>query len=71
VSIALLIGLFATFVMDGLTHLLAATGAVDPIHHGIIGRILTFLYFAFFITMPIWTKLDRTKPVPERVTLHD
>lgn len=37
----------------------------------IIGRILTFLYFAFFITMPLWTKLDRTKPVPERVTTHD
>ncbi len=37
----------------------------------IIGRVLTFLYFAFFITMPVWTKLDKTKPVPERVTMHD
>jgi ubiquinol-cytochrome c reductase cytochrome b subunit len=37
----------------------------------IIGRILTFLYFVFFITMPLWTKLDRTKLVPERVTTHD
>ena len=37
----------------------------------IIGRVLTFLYFVFFITMPIWTKLDRTRPVPERVTMHD
>ena len=37
----------------------------------IIGRVLTFLYFAFFITMPVWTKIDRTKPVPERVTTHD
>ncbi|MNV34735.1 Cytochrome b/c1 [compost metagenome] len=36
-----------------------------------VGRVLTFLYFAFFITMPIWTKLDSTKPVPERVTTHD
>ena len=36
-----------------------------------IGRALTFFYFMFFITMPIWTKLDRTKPVPERVTTHD
>ena len=33
----------------------------------IIGRVLTFLYFAFFITMPVWTKIDKTKPVPERV----
>ena len=37
----------------------------------IIGRVLTVLYFLFFITMPVWTKLDRTKPVPERVTMHD
>jgi ubiquinol-cytochrome c reductase cytochrome b subunit len=37
----------------------------------IIGRILTFLYFVFFITMPLWTKFDKTKPVPERVTTHD
>lgn len=37
----------------------------------IIGRVLTFLYFAFFITMPLWTKIDSTKPVPERVPAHD
>ena len=37
----------------------------------IIGRVLTFLYFVFFITMPLWTKIDKTKPVPERVTMHD
>ncbi|MGV8941419.1 MAG: cytochrome b [Lysobacter sp.] len=36
-----------------------------------IGRVLTFLYFAFFITMPLWTKLDKTKPVPDRVTMHE
>ncbi len=33
----------------------------------VVGRILTVYYFAFFLTMPIWTKLDKTKPVPERV----
>jgi ubiquinol-cytochrome c reductase cytochrome b subunit len=37
----------------------------------IIGRVLTFLYFAFFITMPLWSAIDKTKPVPERVTTHD
>jgi ubiquinol-cytochrome c reductase cytochrome b subunit len=42
----------------------------DPVET-IIGRVLTFLYFAFFITMPVWTKLDKTKPVPQRVTMHD
>src|SRR5690554_2667323 len=34
-------------------------------------RIFTFYYFAFFITMPIWTRIDATKPVPQRVPEHD
>ncbi len=31
-------------------------------------QIFTALYFAFFLLMPIYTKIDKTKPVPERVT---
>jgi ubiquinol-cytochrome c reductase cytochrome b subunit len=42
----------------------------DPVET-IIGRVLTFLYYAFFITMPVWTRLDRVKPVPARVPDHD
>ena len=49
---------------------IGAGPGTDPVE-GNIGRVLTFLYFAFFITMPVWTKLDKTKPVPERVTMHD
>ncbi len=49
---------------------IGAGPGTDPVET-IIGRILTFLYFAFFITMPLWTKFDKTKPVPERVTTHD
>ncbi|MGH8028112.1 MAG: cytochrome b, partial [Pseudoxanthomonas sp.] len=49
---------------------IGAGPGTDPVET-IIGRVLTFLYFAFFITMPLWTKLDKTKPVPERVTTHD
>ena len=49
---------------------IGAGPGTDPVET-IIGRILTFLYYAFFITMPLWTKWDRTKPVPERVTTHD
>jgi ubiquinol-cytochrome c reductase cytochrome b subunit len=37
----------------------------------LLARILTFFYFAFFITMPFWTRFDATKPVPERVPSHD
>ena len=28
----------------------------------------TVFYFVFFLTMPIWTAKEKTKPVPERVT---
>ena len=37
-----------------------------------IGRIATGVYLAFFILMPIYSRpsIDRTKPVPERVTVH-
>ena len=31
-------------------------------------QIFTALYFAFFILMPWYSKVDKTKPVPERIT---
>ncbi len=31
-------------------------------------QILTLLYMAFFVLMPWYTKIDKTRPVPERVT---
>ncbi len=34
----------------------------------IVARIFTITYFLFFILMPWYTKKDKTKPVPERVT---
>ena len=33
-----------------------------------LARVFTIIYFGFFVLMPIYTKLDREKPVPERVT---
>ena len=33
-----------------------------------IARILTVVYFAFFLLMPWYTRIDRIKPEPERVT---
>ena len=35
----------------------------------IAARIFTLLYFAFFFLMPWYTAIDKTKPVPERVTM--
>ncbi len=34
----------------------------------LVSQICTFIYFAFFLTMPVWSKLDKCKPEPERVT---
>lgn len=34
-----------------------------------LARIFTVLYFTFFLAMPFYTKIDKTKPVPERVTV--
>ncbi len=34
----------------------------------ILARVFSIIYFAFFVLMPIYTKLDKDKPVPERVT---
>lgn len=31
-------------------------------------QVMTAVYFAFFLLMPIYSKLDKTKPVPDRVT---
>ncbi|MES9837603.1 MAG: cytochrome b N-terminal domain-containing protein [Candidatus Thiodiazotropha sp.] len=34
----------------------------------LMAQIGTIYYFAFFLLMPIYSKIDKTKPVPERVT---
>ena len=34
----------------------------------LLAQIFTIVYFAFFILMPWYTKIDKDKPVPERVT---
>ena len=35
-----------------------------------IARVLSVVYFAFFLLMPWYTKIDKTKPEPDRVTSH-
>jgi ubiquinol-cytochrome c reductase cytochrome b subunit len=34
----------------------------------LLAQVGTIMYFAFFLLMPIYTKIDKTKPVPDRVT---
>jgi ubiquinol-cytochrome c reductase cytochrome b subunit len=52
-----------SFVVLGYLGLLAAT----PLRT-LAAQIFTALYFAFFLLMPWYSKIDKTKPVPERVT---
>ncbi len=35
-----------------------------------LARIFSIIYFAFFLLMPYYTTIDKTKPVPERVVYH-
>ena len=34
----------------------------------LLSQIFTGLYFAFFLLMPIYTRFDKTQPVPTRVS---
>ena len=34
----------------------------------LVAQVCTVIYFLFFLLMPIYTSLDKNKPVPERVT---
>jgi ubiquinol-cytochrome c reductase cytochrome b subunit len=34
----------------------------------VVSQICTFYYFLYFLTMPFWSKLDKCKPEPDRVT---
>ena len=35
-----------------------------------LARIFSVVYFAFFLLMPVYTAMDKTKPVPDRVVYH-
>jgi len=52
-----------TFVMLAWLGMQSSTPAKT-----MLAQIFTALYFAFFLLMPFYSKMDKTKPVPERVT---
>ena len=55
-----------SFIVLGYLGTQPATGL-----YTMLARVFTVVYFAFFLLMPIYTKLDKVKPTPERVTYHD
>ncbi len=60
-KLALLLFVFS-FIMLGYL----GTVSVTPAKQG-LARLCTFLYFAYFILMPLYTRFERTRLVPERI----
>jgi ubiquinol-cytochrome c reductase cytochrome b subunit len=36
----------------------------------LLAQVCSIIYFGFFLLMPIWSSMEKTKPVPERVTMN-
>jgi len=53
-----------SFIILGILGALPATP-----ERTIAAQIFTVVYFLFFLLMPVYTTLEKTKPVPERVTM--
>ena len=54
----------ASFLILGVLGVKAPTPARTA-----LAQVCSIIYFAFFLLMPIWSALDKTKPVPKRVTM--
>jgi ubiquinol-cytochrome c reductase cytochrome b subunit len=54
-----------SFIALGYLGLMPATPT-----YTLAARIFAVVYFAFFLLMPWYTRIDQTRPVPERVTFH-
>jgi ubiquinol-cytochrome c reductase cytochrome b subunit len=60
-------GVLAAFVV---VFLVLGYLGTQPVTTGgtILSQICTLLYFAFFLLMPWYSRMDRTRPEPQRVT---
>lgn len=63
-SKVMLVVFTAAFIILGVLGVKSPTPA-----RTMLAQICTVIYFGFFITMPIWTSIEKTKPVPQRVTM--
>ncbi|WP_201202079.1 cytochrome b [Pseudomonas sp. S37] len=63
ISKAFLLVFCVAFVILGVLGVLAPTPG-----RTLLSQVCTVLYFAYFLLMPFYTRLEKTKPVPERVT---
>lgn len=58
--------LYAVFVVDFLVLGYLGTQPVSPIYSR-VAQLGTLFYFGFFILMPWWSRIGKSKPVPDRV----
>ncbi|MFV0282792.1 MAG: cytochrome b [Castellaniella sp.] len=61
--------LYAIFIIDFLILGWLGTQPVSPTYT-LLGQIGTVIYLAFFLAMPVWSRLGTFKPVPDRVTFR-
>ncbi len=60
-------GILTVFIISFLALGYLGTQPATPILTN-FARVFSIIYFLFFLLMPFYTKMDRTKPVPDRVT---
>ncbi|MGH8150884.1 MAG: cytochrome b [Steroidobacteraceae bacterium] len=60
---------FTLFVLSFLGLMYAGLQAATA-EYVMMGRICAVVYFAYFVLMPWYTRIDPVKPVPERVRFH-
>ena len=61
--------LYAIFIINFLILGWLGTQPVTPTYT-LMGQVGTVIYLAFFLLMPVWSRLGTFKPVPDRVTFH-
>ena len=62
-KIALVLFVIAFCILGYLGVVIATPGRT------LLAQVLTAVYFAYFLLMPWYTSIEKTKPVPERVTM--
>ncbi|HLR78890.1 MAG TPA: cytochrome bc complex cytochrome b subunit [Burkholderiaceae bacterium] len=61
--------LYAIFIVTFLILGYLGTQPPSPVFN-LMSQIGTVIYLAFFLTMPVWSRLGKFKPVPERITFR-
>jgi ubiquinol-cytochrome c reductase cytochrome b subunit len=60
------LGTVPSNVWGQFSNLIPGIGGMDVATF--VARVLTLIYFSFFVLMPWYSRVDKTKPVPKRVT---